>query len=109
MRSGRIIQKSFAIILLLVFAQKSGVELYLHNWLHAGNYKQSLPNAPRKNVVSYSCNCIDDFSMPFAESTPEIGSSTAIPHQIFYSLYIRSDSFSFLLFNSLRAPPAIIA
>jgi len=102
-------QKSFAIIFLLLFGQKIGIELYIHNWFHTNYHKQSLPHKGDKNVVSYSCNCIDDFSTPFAEPVSEIVSSASIPHQIFFSSHIQSHSFSPLLFNSLRAPPAIVA
>jgi hypothetical protein len=107
MKFNRPIQKFFAIVLLLLFAQKIGVELYLHNWLHTNNSKQFHSQVPVQNVVSYSCNCIDDFSMPFAEPASEILTSAIVYQPIFFSPDIQSDSFTAFLFHSLRAPPAI--
>jgi len=107
MKSNRFIQKVLAIVLLLVFGQKTGAELYFHNWLHTSNYQQALPQAPSGNVVSYSCNCFDDFAMPFAEPTAEITSSVIRPHQVYFSTFIQPHSFSFLFFNSLKAPANI--
>src|SRR5436190_6490193 len=107
MKSTRLIQTSFAIFFLLLFAQKIGVGLYLHNWFHTNKYEKSLPQTPAKNAASYSCNCIDDFSMPLAEPVFEIKSTIGVQDQVFLSLPISSFSFSFPSFNSLRAPPAM--
>lgn len=107
MSSRRPIQKLFAIVLLLVFVQKLGGGLYLHNWLHAKS-ESTIPLSPGKNIVSYSCNCIDDFSMPLTHPASEVFLNASESHQIFFSSSIQPHSFSFLLFNSLRAPPAIV-
>jgi len=108
MKPTRLIKKSFAIILLLVFAQKTGAELYFHNWFHSNKYEKSAPRTPAKNVVGYSCNCIDDFSMPFADNAERplqiisfIGSELTILHKYFVS---SSSAFFFCL----RAPPTLL-
>ncbi|MFI5188588.1 MAG: hypothetical protein ACHQF0_17780 [Chitinophagales bacterium] len=109
MKPNRFIQKSFAIILLLVFAQKSGIELYLHNYLHTTHYKQSIPNTSGKNVVSYPCNCIDDFSMPFADNAEPV-IQTIFPKEIEFVVFHKSSAlFSSIFFYSLRGPPVSIA
>jgi hypothetical protein len=108
MKIKRFIQKGVAIILLLVFSQKMGGGLYLHNWLHSGNCKQT-PLTGSTNIVSYSCNCIDDFSMPFAEPVVDVLPSIVFPHQVFPFSYTPEISFSFRFFNSLRAPPVSFA
>jgi|SRR5438552_18406380 len=104
MKPNRLIQKIFAIILLFVFSQKAVVGLYLHNWLHVTNCKQSSQSTgPR--VVGTSCNCVDDFSIPFAENpekVSEIISSLEIelsaPNKFFIPL-------TSPLFYCLRGPP----
>src|SRR5690349_8942358 len=107
MKSTRLIQRSFSIFFLLLFAQKIGFGLYLHNWFHTTRYQQSLPQTPAKNAASYSCNCIEDFSMPLAQPDFVIKSTVRVHDLVFFSLPISSFSFSSLSFNSLRAPPAI--
>jgi hypothetical protein len=108
MKIKRYIQKGIAIILLVLFSQKMGGGLYLHNWLHSGNCKQT-PHTGHTYIISYSCNCIDDFSMPFAEPVAEVLPSIAFPHPVFLPSYTPEISFSFRFFNSLRAPPVSFA
>jgi len=108
MKPNRFIQKSFAIILLLLLIQKTGVELYLHNWFHASNYKQSVPNAPGNNVVSYSCNCFDDFSMPFTESVEPLAQPIFSTEVEFVAAVKFSIPFSSIFYYSLRGPPVSI-
>jgi len=107
MKTGSFTHKIFAIVLLLVFAQKMGGGLYLHNWLHVKNCEQSIPKTAGKNITSYSCNCIDDFSMPFTENDEKIvGVISALNIEYsssFKSLIPLSSSFFF----SLRAPPSL--
>src|SRR5580765_1874819 len=108
MRSNRFVIKSIAILLLLVFSQKIGLGIHLHNWLHVNNCKPS-SSQPAANTISYSCNCIDDFSMPFAEPVTEIVTLIPIAHQSFISFYTQPLSIFFPVYNSLRAPPSILS
>ena len=105
MKPTRLIQKSFAIILLLVFAQKVGVELYLHNWLHANKCKQEQPNQQDKTIVTYSCHCFDDFTMPFTGEPEKVSQPISSVAFEFTSLQKISVPFSSTFFFSLRAPP----
>lgn len=59
MRNNPFIAKCIAILLLVLFSQKIGVGVYLHNWLHANANKE----AAVKTNVSADCNCIDDFPL----------------------------------------------
>src|SRR5262245_46238354 len=103
MRSNRLTVKCLAIILLLVFCQKVGGGLYLHNWLHANACKQYSHTAG-ETVSGYNCSCIDDFSMPFADNEEKI-SQPAIPVKTeFTPSYNSLIPFSSRFFHSLRAP-----
>ncbi len=62
------LKKFCAIILLLVFCQKVGGGLYLHNWLHHANVCKEISRSSGERVTGFNCSCIDDFSVPFAES-----------------------------------------
>ena len=105
MRSNRLTVKSLAIILLLVFCQKVGGGLYLHNWLHANNCRQSTHTAGQV-VSGYNCSCIDDFSMPFAENSEIIVQAISSTEAKFISFYKFLIPFSSALFNSQRGPPS---
>jgi hypothetical protein len=106
MRSNRSTLKSFTVILLLVFCQKVGGGLYLHNWLHANACKQSA-HTPGNVVSGYNCCCIDDFSMPFADDAEKI-SQPIIPIKTeFIASYHSNIPFSSTFFHSLRAPPFV--
>jgi len=82
-----------------------GAGLYFHNLFHNKDYKQSATTVPDNKSVQLACNCIDDFTTPFTETeiidlpgiTPLFADHT--------SFYKESTSYSFHLFNSLRAPP----
>ena len=105
MRSGQFILKCFAIILLLAFSQKLGAGLYLHNWFHFRNCKQPA-HSPATNVASYSCNCVDDFSMPFADPVCGTAFTVCAPEQGFVSIFIQSFPITVTVFKALRGPPA---
>ena len=109
MKANRVIHRSSAIILLLIFGQKIGVELYLHNCLHTSNSKQFPQHTPVKNVVSYSCNCLDDFSMPFAENVEPLAQTIFSTEVEFIAFQKFSTPSSSIFFYSLRGPPVSIA
>jgi hypothetical protein len=98
-----------AFFLLLVFSQKTGVDLLLHNLLHESQDSKSSPlQKDSKNEISYSCSCIDNFLTPFAEAE-----ETFIPvvsaTQLAKTVFLPGDApFHFALFPSLRGPPTTI-
>jgi len=106
MVSNRPTLKFLALILLLVFCQKVGGGLYLHNWLHANACKQ-ISHSPGQVVSGYNCGCIDDFSMPFADDAER----TSQPATAIKTEFIASDNslihYSSTFFHSLRAPPSV--
>ena len=106
MRSNLRILKSLAVILLLVFCQKVGGGLYLHNWLHANACKQ-ISHTGGEVVTGYNCSCIDDFSMPFADNA-ETTFQLAVPiRSEFITSYNSFVPYSSTFFHSLRAPPFV--
>jgi len=106
MRSNRVTVKSFAIILLLIFCQKVGGGLYLHNWLHANACKQ-FNHAGVEVVTGYNCSCIDDFSMPFADNPETVYQRVPSTKTEFTPSENSLVPFSSIFFYSLRAPPSI--
>jgi hypothetical protein len=108
MKSNRPILKCFAIVLLLTFSQKLGAGLYLHTWFHFRSCQQPV-NSPAANVTSYSCNCVDDFSMPFADPVCETGLAAATPQQIFLSIFIQPVPTTVQAFKFLRGPPVFLS
>jgi len=61
-------------VLILIFTQKLGLGLWLHNWLHEPRVKHSLAiknnHGPCVEVQPAKCNCIDDSLMPLIRSNP---------------------------------------
>lgn len=102
MRGNQFIAKCTAILLLVLFSQKIGVGVYLHNWLHNSTAKES----PAAANTSLHCNCIDDFSTPLTTTDTEI----TIPALSVYNeqhFYFQRSFTSFQkIYHSLRAPPA---
>jgi hypothetical protein len=88
----------------LIFCQKVAGGLYLHNWLHANACKQ-MSHTPGEVVTGYNCSCIDDFSMPFAETSEAIVQTISSTEVEFVSLYKSLIPFSTSLFHLLRGPP----
>jgi hypothetical protein len=104
MRSNQRKLKVLAVILLLAFSQKIGIGLYLHNWLHVKNSKQS-SQPGSVNVVSYNCTCVDDFSMPFAENPEKVSQIIPSIRFEFNPSYKSLIPLSSTFFYSLRGPP----
>ena len=104
MRSNRSTLKSFTVILLLVFCQKVGGGLYLHNWLHANVCKEKSQSADAR-VTGYNCSCIEDFSMPFADNPETVYQRVPLIETEFVPSGNSFVPFSSILFHSLRAPP----
>ena len=101
------ILRFIAILLILVFSQKSGTGLFLHNLLHTQNILAEHPvKEDQKNKdLSYACSCIDDFFMPFNEVA-----ETVCPQPVLYrdtplQFFEESVPFHTPIFSSLRGPP----
>jgi hypothetical protein len=106
MRRFSILKKLTSFFLLLVFLQKTGGGLIIHNELHGKITHSEVPGTHNGSIIaSANCSCIDDFMMPFAEAEkivmPVIPLSHLEPDSYFSEhLYFHSP-----IFSSLRAPP----
>ncbi|WP_207512992.1 hypothetical protein [Longitalea luteola] len=107
MTGKRIIAKLTTLLLILVFSQKMGMSLYLHNWLHAPG-KHATPSKPiSSQELQFACGCINDFNLPFTETSvpaiqpPVFVVNTPQAEPVFSILTVSK------YFHSLRAPPAL--
>jgi hypothetical protein len=87
-----------------VFCQKVAGGLYLHNWLHANNCKETSHPTDTK-VTGYNCTCIDDFSMPFAEDAAPVSEEIANEQIEFLSSYTFLIPLASASFHLQRGPP----
>lgn len=106
MRGNRIITKLTTLVLILVFSQKMGMSLYLHNWLHSASQHTTSSSKPiSSEEIQFACGCVNDFNLPFTETTvpelqvPEITVHTRHAEPV-YSFQAVTQ-----YFRSLRAPP----
>ncbi|HUP11465.1 MAG TPA: hypothetical protein VM187_04620 [Niastella sp.] len=107
MTGNRIITKLTTLVLILVFSQKMGMSLYLHNWLHTSNQQHT--TSPSKPIsgqeIQFACGCINDFNLPFTETAvPELQKPVIVVHKpnterVYWFLTVSK------YFRSLRAPP----
>lgn len=99
-----------ALVLILVFSQKTGAGLFLHNLLHTPAAAAKTPANPDENnrEVSFACNCIDDFLMPFTEAGEPVYTPPVTAHGIPVVFFHDLIPFSSPDFSSLRGPPAFI-
>ena len=103
------IKKFVSLALLLIFLQKIGGGLFAHNYFHNPNKEKHAHHGKiQLNNPWPNCNCIDDFSTPFAEAQNELNSFVSREFQTLNSFYIQSIPFSCRIFTSLRAPPALL-
>jgi hypothetical protein len=96
--------------LILIFFQKMGLELWLHNWLHETTVTTSVSSAPKgKGSLQHQrvrCNCIDDALSPLKEA--DVVDFDAPPQPFIrlvptvYSSWLSADG----EFSALRGPPA---
>lgn len=106
MRRFSLLKKLTSFFLLLVFLQKTGGGLIIHNELHGKITHCEIPRTLNgSTITSANCSCIDDFMMPFAEAEEIVMPATPLNHpepDSYFSehLYFRSH-----IFSSLRAPP----
>lgn len=108
MRSRPFILRFAAFLLILVFSQKAGTGLFLHNLLHstAENNKAPQQENEKGKELSYTCNCIDDFLIPFAEAEAPVYSQPVLAHAIPFTFFEDHIPFHTTIFSSLRGPPA---
>jgi hypothetical protein len=102
-----------SLLLILVFTQKLGLELWLHNLLHETTTIHAIASGDKgKPAVAhqaFQCSCLEDALMPFTETAPFI--AVPAPKQLIAVFF---NSYSFLSaadreYSSLRGPPAVFS
>ena len=105
MTGNRIITKLTTLVLILVFSQKMGMSLYLHNWLHASQQHTSPSKPVSDQEIQFACSCINDFNLPFTETiVPELQAPVIIVYKP-HTEPVYSFPAVTRYFRSLRAPP----
>jgi hypothetical protein len=109
MRSNQSILKGISLLLIILLMQKSGLGLYLHDWLHAQN--QNFPSQKHLAVIDKgaTCSCIDDFNMPLAETPASVTGLIPEIKRSFLSILEFPIPFSSRYYSSLRGPPTNLA
>lgn len=102
LRKNAFILRCAAILLILVFSQKSGAGLFVHNLFHSSNEK----NEEKGTDINYACFCIDDFLMPFAEAGEFKDPGPSISLIIPYSIFEFHIPFHKTIYTSFRGPPS---
>jgi hypothetical protein len=97
--------KIAAVFLLLVFTQKAGLRLWMHNWFHESKIGQTR-SAPGSENLQLKCDCFDDAMMPLLETPPFI---VPAPIRQFATLTVARHSpilSADKVYYSLKGPPA---
>jgi hypothetical protein len=105
-----IILRFVAIVLILVFSQKSGTGLFIHSLLHTGNMagESPLKKSEKDKHLGYACTCIDDFLMPFVEAG-ETGSVQFLVKFVIPGTFFKEHiPFRTSILSFPRGPPAFI-
>ncbi|MEO7984749.1 MAG: hypothetical protein ABI688_11780 [Bacteroidota bacterium] len=108
MRRSPFILRCTAFILLLVFSQKAGAGLLLHNLFHTNSAERNIPGHENKDDTNanYNCSCVDDFLMPFAGAEEPIFSQPLSSIEIPFLFFADKIPFHTPVFSFLRGPPA---
>lgn len=108
MGSRPFILRCAAFFLILVFSQKAGTGLFLHNLFHNTPENTNLPGQENEKgtQLSYNCTCIDDFLTPFAEAEQPIYSRPVSSHSVIYIIDEETIPFYSSILSFLRGPPA---
>ncbi|MBN8880124.1 MAG: hypothetical protein J0I32_21450 [Sphingobacteriales bacterium] len=110
MKARRFILRCATFALLLVFSQKVGVDLFLHNLFHGQDLSRPLLPSQKEGAkeISFACNCIDDFLMPFTETEEIVLPTPVTEYQTPTSFFRASISFRPVISSALRGPPSLV-
>lgn len=95
-----------AFFLILIFSQKAGAGLFYHDLFHKISSTELPPEHDKE--ISYSCTCIDDFLMPFAEAVTASNAAPVSKYITVAEVYKEFLPFQTSVHSSLRGPPAYI-
>jgi len=96
--------RTIAMLLLLVFCQKAGLRLWMHNWLHESKIAHN-SSAHGSENLKLKCDCFDDAMMPLLEAP-----SIVIPSPVRQLTALTLDRYSPIrcadkVYYSLKGPP----
>lgn len=111
MKGRPFILRCAAFFLILVFSQKAGAGLFLHNLLHGTSSNNRVPQQENEKSkdLSYTCSCIDDFLMPFTETEEPSYSQPVLTFVIPVTFFEGLIPFHTSILFFLRGPPAGLA
>lgn len=107
MKGRSFILRCAAFFLLLVFSQKAGAGLLLHNLFHSRAATEE--EKGKANETGYNCTCIDDFLMPFDEAGQPVYNHPVSNHSISLTFFKAHIPFIIPVLSLLRGPPTVIA
>ncbi len=107
MRNSPFILRCTAFFLLVVFSQKAGAGLLLHNLFH-DNISTDTHSQEHKDQkeVAYNCSCVDDLSMPFTGTEETVFSLPVLAFSVPTTFFDESIPFHPSILSLLRGPPA---
>lgn len=110
MKGRSIIFRFATFLLLLIFSQKVGAGLFLHDLLHTANANSKNPLQEKENGkdIAYACNCIDDFLTPFIETDEPVVFADVLLHVTPVNFFKEDIFFTSRIFSSLRGPPSLM-
>src|SRR3982751_248955 len=107
MTGNRLITKLTSLLLILVFSQKMGMSLYLHNWLHTPKQHASSSQPVSGQEIQFACGCINDFNLPFTETTVPAIQAPVMAVKASHGTPVLHIPTVFKYYHSLRAPPVV--
>ena len=112
MKTRRFILQCASFALLLVFSQKAGAGLFLHNLLHGQDNSRPFEAGDADKggrEISFSCNCIDDFLVPFATAEDITVPEPVIACSAPGAEFVAEISFRPVIIAKLRGPPVLVS
>lgn len=94
-----------ALALVLVFTQKLGLRLWMHDWLHETKALSASKHTTVEKLHP-TCDCIDDFLMPLTGAAVILFPPPVRSVHIVVTAYIPPFSAAEERLSSLRGPPA---
>lgn len=111
MRNRPFILRCAAFLLILVFSQKAGAGLFLHNFFHSGIAKNESAEQQHKQEkgFSYACTCVDDFLLPFTAEEEPVYAEPVLDFATSVTFFEEIIPFHTSVLYFLRGPPATTA
>lgn len=108
MKSNSIKSCGIVFLLLLVFFQQIGAELYIHNLLHKDKAQTHSRHNEAAKEISFACNCVDNFLTPFIEADEWVVEQPPTIYAAVTDPFTEEIYFTSIIFSPLRGPPVFI-